>query len=69
MRWSAEQYAAAAGIPLRTARYRLARWFAQGAAAAVRVEHETPATHPGAPPCGRYVLDVASYRARLAGAP
>lgn len=61
MLWTAEQYARAAGLPLRTARWRLAAWFAR--AGAVRVVRDThgddgrPLLRP------RYLLDVASWRA------
>jgi hypothetical protein len=57
--WTAEQYARATGLPLRTARWRLARWFVTGAVRVVR--EEIPASG-AAPPRTRYLLDVASWR-------
>lgn len=59
MRWTAEQYATAAGLPLRTARWRLARWYATGG---VRVERQLVAASGSAPPRARYLLDVADWR-------
>lgn len=60
MRWTAEEYARAARIPLRTAQYRLARWHATGA---VRVVREALAARgPGAPPRSRLLLDVNDWR-------
>lgn len=64
MLWTAEQYAAHAAIPLRTAQYRLARWHARGG---VRVVRETLGPDGrDAPPRARYLLDVADWR-RAAG--
>lgn len=58
--WTAEQYAARASLPLRTAQYRLRLWFKTGK---VRVARETlPARGRGRPPRFRYLLDVASWR-------
>jgi hypothetical protein len=58
MLWTAEQYAAHAGLPLRTAQYRLRRWAASGV---VRVVRELVAATSGAPPRARYLLDVADW--------
>lgn len=63
MLWNASEYARAARLPLRTARYHLARWFAQGDAAVVRVVREQLPATGDAPPRQRYLLDVASWRA------
>lgn len=60
MFWDASEYARAARLPLRTARWRLANWFANGK---VRVERETLPATGDAPPRTRYLLDVASWRA------
>jgi hypothetical protein len=58
-RWTAEQYARAAHVPLRTAQYRLRRWHDTGRVRVVR--EDVPATG-SAPPRTRYLLDVASWR-------
>lgn len=61
MHWTAAEYAARAGLPLRTARHRLARWHDTHA---VRVVRETVAATSSAPPRSRYLLDVADWCAK-----
>lgn len=57
--WTAQQYATAAGLPLRTARWRLARWHRDGG---VRVVQELSPATGAAAPRPRYMLDVADWR-------
>lgn len=61
MLWTASEYAAVAGVTVRGAQKRLARWLANGRVRVVR--EDLPALGPGEPPRSRYLLDVASWRA------